>query len=46
MQRTKESKRHLENRSRLEGLGFGSDSILMSDPKLFLDSAFLAIVTA
>lgn len=46
MQRAKESKRRLENRSRLEGLGFGPDSILMSDPKLFLDSAFLAIVTA
>ncbi len=46
MQRAKESKRRLENRSRLEGLGFGPDSILMSDPKIFLDSAFLAIVTA
>jgi len=40
------SKRHEANRFSLEELGFGPDSILMADPKLFLDSAFLAIVTA
>lgn len=45
-----EDKNKTERRARnlacLEDLGFGPDSILMSDPKLFLDSAFLAIVTA
>jgi hypothetical protein len=38
--------RRARNLACLEDLGFGPDSILMSDPKLFLDGAFLAIVTA
>ena len=42
----KKSARRFRNLTCLEELGFGPDSILMSDPKLFLDSAFLAIVTA
>ena len=46
MSQAETSKRNDENRGSLEELGFGPDSILMSDPKLFLDSAFLAIVTA
>ena len=46
MQRTKQNARRAKNLSSLEGLGFGPESILMSDPKLFLDSSFLAIVTA
>ena len=46
MQQADTSKRHEANRVSLEELGFGTDSILMTDPKLFLDSAFLAIVTA
>jgi hypothetical protein len=46
MSQSETSKRHEENRVGLDELGFGPDSILMSDPKLFLDSAFLAIVTA
>ena len=42
----KKAARRFRNLTCLEELGFGPDSILMSDPKLFLDSAFLAIVTA
>jgi len=36
--------RQNQNLGRLEELGFGPDSILMNDPKLFLDWSFLSII--
>ncbi len=44
MDRDKQNGRRDRSLANLEELGFGPDSILMNDPKLFLDSAFLAIV--
>ena len=46
MQHDETSNRRDQNLTNLEDLGFGSESLLMTDPKLFMDSAFLAIVTA
>jgi len=46
MQHDETSNRRHENLTNLEDLGFGPESLLMTDPKLFMDSAFLAIVTA
>ena len=46
MQPHKKSNRQSENLANLEDLGFGPESILMTDPKLFLDRAFLSIVAA
>ena len=46
MQHDETSNRRHENLANLQDLGFGSESLLMTDPKLFMDSAFLAIVTA
>jgi len=41
MDRDKQNGRRDRSLANLEELGFGPDSILMNDPKLFLDSAFL-----
>lgn len=40
----KPSDRRTQNLNTLEELGFGPDSILMNDPKLFLDWGFLALI--